>query len=102
MRALLSCGRSEAVQFELSVCGRLRSDEGTESPAAAANAMPILAAQSIGLYHDNDRPRYLDTLFRLQLVAGLYSDAAKTLAELVRQAVIARNTCCAGGLRRYR
>jgi uncharacterized protein len=54
----------------------------TESPAAAANAMPILAAQSIGLYHDDDRPRYLDTLFRLQLVAGLYNDAAKTLAEL--------------------
>jgi uncharacterized protein len=54
----------------------------TESPAVLAKAMPILAAQLIGVYQDNDRSRYLDTSFRLQLVAGLYADAARTLAEL--------------------
>jgi uncharacterized protein len=54
----------------------------TESPASVASAMPILAAQSIALYHENNRSRYLDTLFRLQLVAGLYTDATNSLAEL--------------------
>jgi putative CocE/NonD family hydrolase len=58
------------------------SASATETPAALAKAVPKLATRVISVYRDNDHPRYLDTLFRLQLVAGLYSDAARTLAEL--------------------
>jgi uncharacterized protein len=58
------------------------SVSSTETPANISKAMPVLAAHAIDVYRDNDRARYLDTLFRLQLVAGLYPGATKTLSEL--------------------
>ena len=58
------------------------SASATETSAALAQSMPILARQVISVYRDDDRLRYLDRSFRLQLVAGLYTDAAKTLAQL--------------------
>src|ERR1700722_9348318 len=58
------------------------SVSSTETPANISKAMSVLAAHAIEIYHDNDRARYLDTLFRLQLVTGLYPGAAKTLSEL--------------------
>jgi len=53
-----------------------------EDPAALARFMPGLAREVIGVYWEDDRRRYLDNLFRLQIVAGQYVDAGKTLASL--------------------
>jgi putative CocE/NonD family hydrolase len=56
--------------------------------AAAAQEFPwpqetaALADQVIAVYKDADRVTYLDNLYRLQIVAGHYADAAKSLAEL--------------------
>jgi uncharacterized protein len=58
------------------------SVSSTETPANISKAMSVLAAHAIDVYRDNDRARYLDTLFRLQLVAGFYPGATKTLSEL--------------------
>jgi putative CocE/NonD family hydrolase len=51
-------------------------------PAALARSMPGLAREVIGIYWDDDRHRFLDNLFRLQIVAGQHADAGKTLASL--------------------
>jgi putative CocE/NonD family hydrolase len=51
-------------------------------PAELARAMPALAKAVIATYHDDDRRKYLDNLFRLQIVAGHYADALRTLATL--------------------
>lgn len=53
-----------------------------EDPAALARSMPELARKVIAVYWEDDRRRYLDNLFRLQIVAGQYADASKTLASL--------------------
>jgi putative CocE/NonD family hydrolase len=50
--------------------------------AALSQAMPGLARQVIEVYKDDDRGKYLDNLFRLQIVAGQYGDGLKTLASL--------------------
>jgi putative CocE/NonD family hydrolase len=50
--------------------------------AALANAMPILARKATELYQEADRGRYLDNLFRLQLTAGRFAEAAETLRML--------------------
>ncbi|HEX9309710.1 MAG TPA: CocE/NonD family hydrolase [Gemmatimonadaceae bacterium] len=47
-----------------------------------AGAMSGLASQTLNAYKDSNRDRYLDNLFRLQMIAGRYADAAKTLAAL--------------------
>lgn len=53
-----------------------------EDPAVLSRAMPTLASEVIASYRDEDRARYLDTLFRLQIVAGEYAEASKTLTLL--------------------
>jgi len=50
--------------------------------ADTAQAMSALALQALAIYKDNARDRYLDNLFRLQMVAGRYADASKTLKSL--------------------
>jgi putative CocE/NonD family hydrolase len=50
--------------------------------AALANALPALAKQVIGVYTDTTQDRYLNNLFRLQMVAGDYSGARITLEKL--------------------
>jgi putative CocE/NonD family hydrolase len=50
--------------------------------AVLATAMPQLAASVIAAYREDDREKYLDNLFRLQLVAGDYEGAGKSLASL--------------------
>src|SRR5437868_5098266 len=45
-------------------------------------AMSTLALQALAIYKDSTRDRYLDNLFRLQMVAGRYADASKTLRSL--------------------
>ena len=47
-----------------------------------ARAMSTLARQAIAAFKDDNRARYLDNLFRLQLVAGRYTDATTTLRSL--------------------
>jgi putative CocE/NonD family hydrolase len=53
-----------------------------QDPAALARSMPGLAREVIAVYWEDDRRRYLDNLFRLQIVAGQYAEASKTLASL--------------------
>jgi uncharacterized protein len=45
-------------------------------------AMSALAEQAITDYKDDNRDRYLDNLFRLQMVANRYGDATNTLTAL--------------------
>jgi putative CocE/NonD family hydrolase len=51
-------------------------------PAALAKAMPGLAKQVLAVYREDDRDRYLDKRFRLEMVAGQYPEALKSLASL--------------------
>jgi len=53
-----------------------------EDPAALARFMPGLAREVIGIYWEDDRRRFFDNMFRLQIVAGQYAEASKTLASL--------------------
>src|SRR2546423_8148618 len=50
--------------------------------ADIAQAMSALAVQALAVYKESARDRYLDNLFRLQMVAGRYADASKTLRSL--------------------
>jgi len=53
-----------------------------EDASTLSKYIPGLAKRVIAVYRDDDRAKYLDTLFRLQIVAGDYRDALKTLASL--------------------
>jgi hypothetical protein len=61
-----------------------------------SKALPDLAKQAIAVYQDPDRARYLNTLFRLQTVAGQYPEAIPTIESLteLRRAIGSRE-CCA-------
>jgi putative CocE/NonD family hydrolase len=54
----------------------------TAEDSALQALMAQLATQAIADYRDPDHDRYLDNLFRLQLVAGRNADAAETLTAL--------------------
>jgi putative CocE/NonD family hydrolase len=47
-----------------------------------AAAMSALAGQAIVSYRETNRDRYLDNLFRLQMVSGRYADASRVLDSL--------------------
>src|SRR2546423_8661483 len=66
----LSASEAQDLRFS----GPLGADTG--------QAMSTLALQALAIYKDSTRDRYLDNLFRLQLVAGRYADANKTLRSL--------------------
>jgi hypothetical protein len=51
-------------------------------PAVLSKAMPGLARTVLAAYREDDRRKYLDTLFRLQMVAGQFADASTALSEL--------------------
>ncbi len=51
-------------------------------PAALSQALPGLAREVIAAYREDDRRIYLDNLFRLQMAAGQYADALRSLASL--------------------
>lgn len=51
---------------------------GNDTP----QAMAALAEQAIASYKEKDRGRYLDNLFRMQMVAGGYADAAASIKSL--------------------
>lgn len=50
--------------------------------AELAKTMPVLAREIIAVYKDDDRRRYLDNLFRLQMIAGQFTEAKATLKSL--------------------
>ena len=50
--------------------------------AALAREMPALAIAAMARLRQGDRMRALDDLFRLQIVAGRYDDAVRSLTEL--------------------
>jgi len=45
----------------------------------ASKAVPLLAKEIIVLYKDEDRAKYLNNLYRLQIIAEQYSEAVSTL-----------------------
>lgn len=49
--------------------------------AALATSMPRLATEVLAAYRDTARVRFLDNLFRLQILTGKYREATATLAE---------------------
>jgi putative CocE/NonD family hydrolase len=53
-----------------------------DGSAARDKAIPGLAKQAIAQYREEDRTKYLDTLFRLQMAAEDYSGASATLKSL--------------------
>jgi hypothetical protein len=53
-----------------------------EDSAMLSKAMPVLAQDVIAVYREEDRRKYLDNLFRLQIVAGQYAEANKSIASL--------------------
>jgi putative CocE/NonD family hydrolase len=50
--------------------------------AALAREMPVLAVAAMARLGEGDRMRALDDLFRLEIVAGRYDDAVRSLTEL--------------------
>jgi len=56
--------------------------KNTATPADLTLTMPDLAKQVIAVYKEDDRGKYLDNLFRLQLIAGDYEDALATIMSL--------------------
>lgn len=52
--------------------------------ADTAGAISTLASKALAVYRDDNHFRYLDNLFRLQLAAGRYAEAATTLRSLGR------------------
>ena len=55
-----------------------------EDPAALAQAMPKLADAVIASYKEGDHRAFLDNLFRLQIAAGQYAEAGRSLAVAAR------------------
>lgn len=51
-------------------------------PALQSKAVSDLARQVVAIYKDEDRSKYLDNLFRLQIMAGRYEDALHTISSL--------------------
>lgn len=62
---------------------RLPRTAATDS-VALAEGMPGLARAAIARWQYEDRDTYLNTLFRLQIVAGQFAESNQTLAELRR------------------
>jgi putative CocE/NonD family hydrolase len=57
-------------------------EAAVSAPAAAAKAMPVLATQILESYKEPDQAKYLENVFGLQLVAGKYVEAQKSISEL--------------------
>lgn len=74
-----------AVLFASAICAAQDFDfpaAPVNDDAALSAAMPRLARDVLVVYRDDDRAKYLDTLFRLQWVAGEYANAVWTLDSL--------------------
>jgi uncharacterized protein len=74
--SLLSLGARTVVAQDF----QLSSADVADS-SALTKSMPRLAAEVLTSYRDTARARFLDNLFRLQIVTGKYTEASATLAE---------------------
>lgn len=72
---LFAAGAAGAQTYDLPP-GALAGD------AAMAQSLPVLAQQVLATYRDSDKAKDLDARFRLQLVAGDYAGAAKSIESL--------------------
>jgi hypothetical protein len=72
---LLTVSGASAQQFALSSADLADS-------AALATSTRRLAGEVLGSYRDADRGRYLDNVFRLQILLGRFAEASASLAEL--------------------
>src|SRR5882672_2899539 len=61
---------------------RFRLTEPLADTASIARAMPRLATDVLASYREADRARALENIFRLEIVAGQFTDAARSVAEL--------------------
>ncbi len=68
-------GRADAQELSL-------PETAVRSVTALSLSLPDLARQALAVYRDDDRERYLDNMFRLQILAGRYRDALTTIATL--------------------
>lgn len=50
--------------------------------AELARTMPLLAKEAIAVYREGDREKYLNSLFRLHMIAGNYSEANAAIKSL--------------------
>jgi len=82
-------GRKRLAQLGIAICVLAGPASSQQIPfradslgADTAAAMSALATRAIAIYHDTNRDRYLDNLFRLQMVTGRYADASRTLDSL--------------------
>jgi putative CocE/NonD family hydrolase len=66
-----------------------------QDESALDRAMPAVAKQAIADYKEEDREKYLDNLFRLQMIAEQYSEAISTIKSL-REVQRATNPIYAG------
>jgi putative CocE/NonD family hydrolase len=58
------------------------SSADVQDSTALSNSMPRLASEVLATYRDTDRMRFLDNLFRLQILTGKYGEATTSLVEL--------------------
>src|SRR5260221_13715242 len=56
-------------------------ETASHDDAPLAQAMPELAKKVLADYREAERETYLDNLFRLQMVAGPYWEAVKSISE---------------------
>jgi uncharacterized protein len=81
-----SCATAQQFHFPMAAA---------DDPAALSKAMHALAEQVIAAYKDDNQDRYLDTLFRLQIISGQYPEADSTIHSL-RDLRVAHNSAQAG------
>src|SRR5690242_1498783 len=60
--------------------------------AELVNAMPVLARNVIGDYKDKNQETYLNTLFKMQIVAGDYETASATIDSYRKIDKVARSS----------
>jgi hypothetical protein len=58
-------------------------DGALKDEASLAHTLPDLAKRAMAVYQEPDRARYLNALFRLQIVAGKYQEGITSLESLM-------------------
>ena len=57
-------------------------ESASQDPATLSKAVARLSGQALAVYKDDDRERYLSSLWALQAVAGRYPEAVRSLVAL--------------------
>jgi putative CocE/NonD family hydrolase len=82
----LRIGFLVAISFALSLSVRAQEfsfpEAAVSDPAVLGKAVPELAQQVLASYKESDRGKYLDNLFRLQILAGRYAEGIDTIHSL--------------------